>query len=196
MKKRTLFCTLSLFTALLLCSCQGQPFSESDFTNKLFPNGIWDLIIQLLALVVLFIVVFLLGYKPLKKMLDKRRQYVEGQLNEAESAKKMILEASSTAQDEINRGKLEAEAILEQARRQAEIEAEMIVQKAKEEAEARRLANEEEIRLAQEASRQETRQQIIDVALQASEAVLGREVDEEDSSRMVNELISTLEGEQ
>ena len=53
----------------LLDDASDPPFTDSDFINKLFPNGLWDLIIQLLAFVVLLLIVFFLGYKPVKKMV-------------------------------------------------------------------------------------------------------------------------------
>ena len=193
MRKKILY-PLSLFAAIFLCSCQGQPFTEEDFTSKLFPNGVWDLIIQLGAFVILIIIVFFLGYKPLKKMLKKREDYVQGQLDEAEKAKKLIAEAKVLAEQEIARGKQEAASIIEAAKHQADAEALLIINEAKAQASQRRLAADEEIRLAQEASKLEIREQIIDVALQASSQVLGRQVQGEDESRLIGDLIDSLNG--
>ena len=194
MKRRNLFIIAGIFSAGLLSSCQGSPFSESDFNNKLFPNGIWDLVIQLSAFVILLLIVFFLGYKPLKKMLQKRKDYVQSQLDEAEKAKKYVSEAEVLAQQEVERGKQEASQIIDEAKAQASAEASQIIAEAKEEAVARRIAADEEIRLAQEASKQEIRQEIIDVALQASSQVLGREVNAEDDQRMISDLLQSLDG--
>lgn len=192
--RRKVYYPLSLFAAIFLCSCQGQPFTEEDFTSKLFPNGVWDLIIQLGAFVILILIVFFLGYKPLKKMLKKRHDYVQGQLDEAENAKKLIAEAQKLSEQEIARGKSEAAAIIEAAKHQAEAEATLIINEAKAQASERRLAADEGIRLAQEASKAEIREQIIDVALQASSQVLGRQVQDEDESRLIGDLIDSLNG--
>ena len=193
MRKKILY-PLSLFAAIFLCSCEGQPFTEEDFTSKLFPNGVWDLIIQLGAFVILIIIVFFLGYRPLKNMLKKRQDYVQGQLDEAEKAKKLIAEAKVLAEQEIARGKQEAAAIIEEAKHQADAEALSIINEAKAKASERRLAADEEIRLAQEASKLEIREQIIDVALQASSQVLGRQVQGDDESRLIGDLIDSLNG--
>ena len=194
MRRRNRIIILSLFAASLLSSCQGQPFTDNDFITKLFPNGLWDLIIQLAAFILLLLIVFFLGYKPLKKMLDQRREYVQGQLDEAEKAKKTIADADILAKQEVEKGKQEAQAIIDEAKSQARKEAHEIVNQAKAEASAKRLAADEEIRLAQEASKQEIRQEIIDVALQASSQVLKRNVDDKDNRRMVDELLDSLEG--
>ena len=193
MRKKILY-PLSLFAAIFLCSCEGQPFTEEDFTSKLFPNGVWDLIIQLGAFVILIIIVFFLGYRPLKNMLKKRQDYVQGQLDEAEKAKKLIAEAKVLAEQEIARGKQEAAAIIEEAKHQADAEALSIINEAKAQASERRLAADEEIRLAQEASKLEIREQIIDIALQASSQVLGRQVQGDDESRLIGDLIDSLNG--
>ena len=194
MRRKSSFIALSLFAVFSLCACQGQPFTENDFNQKLFPNGVWDLIIQLAAFVILLVIVFFLGYKPLKKMLDKRTDYVQSQLDEAEKAKKLVQEASLLAEQEIARGKLEASQIIETAKAQAIVEANRIIAEAKEAASAKRLAADEEIRLAQEASKQEIRKEIIDVALQASSQVLGRQVNDADESRLIGDLIDSLNG--
>ncbi len=194
MRKHSFFITLSTIAVVFLSSCQGQPFTEEDFNKKLFPNGFWDLIIQLTAFVILLLIVFFLGYKPLKRMLEKRRQYVETQLSEAEQAKIYVQEATVLAEQEVAKGKVEAANIIAEAKTQAEAEAAAIIQEARDEAAARRVAADEEIRLAQEASKQEIREQIIDVALQASQAVLGRNVETPDNQRMIDELIDELDG--
>ena len=194
MKRRSLFIVALTFSAGLLSSCQGSPFSESDFNSKLFPYGVWDLVIQLAAFVILLVMVFFLGYKPLKKMLDRRKSYVQGQLDEAEKAKKYVSEAEVLAKQEIQKGKEEATVIIAEAKAQANAEATAIINEAKAQASTRRLAADEEIRLAQEASKQEIRQEIIDVAMQASSHVLGREVNSEDDQRMIDELLQSLDG--
>ena len=194
MKRKISFIALSLFAAASLSACQGEPFTADDFNNKIFPNGVWDLIIQLSAFAILLAIVFFLGYKPLKKMLDQRRDYVQGQLDEAEKAKKLVSEASILAEQEVARGKAEASQIIETAKAEAETTASMIVAEARAQASARRLAADQEIRLAQEASKQEIRQEIIDVALQASSQVLGRQVNDDDESRLIGDLIDSLNG--
>jgi len=185
---------LSLVSACFLSSCNGSPFSESDFVNKLFPNGPWDLIIQLGAFLVLIAIVFFLGYKPIKKMLTTRKEYVQKQLDDAEAAKKTVADAALVANQEIEKGKEEALSIINEAKIQADKEATSIIAKAKEEASLRRIKADEEIRQAQEASKQQMRDEIIDVALQASSQVLKRNVDDKDNQRLVDELLDSLNG--
>ena len=48
-----------------------------DFVNKLFPNGWEPLVVQLLAFGVLVLAGIFLGYKPIKKLLNERGNYIE-----------------------------------------------------------------------------------------------------------------------
>ena len=55
-------------------SANAGPFSSEDFLNKLFPN-FWSFLINLLALIVLFVVIFFLAYMPVKKFVKARQDY-------------------------------------------------------------------------------------------------------------------------
>ena len=56
-KKKVITLALLLLPVALLSSCSGQPFSDQDFIAKLFPNGYWDFLIQLIAFVLLILIV-------------------------------------------------------------------------------------------------------------------------------------------
>ncbi|MBE6127496.1 MAG: F0F1 ATP synthase subunit B [Erysipelotrichaceae bacterium] len=190
--KRTLWILLPL-CGVLLSACQGSPFQDSDFVSKIFPNGYWDFLIQLIAFILLLLIVFFLGYKPIRKMMKKREDAVNGMIAETKAnqaiAKKAALEKDQT----IEEGKKEAERIVLAAKQNAEFEANRIVSEAKEEAVARRKKADEDILRAQEASKEEVRQQIIDVAMLASKQVLGREVSSKDNERLVDDFVADLE---
>lgn len=190
--KRTLWILLPL-CGVLLSACAGAPFQDSDFVNKIFPNGYWDFLIQLIAFILLLLIVFFLGYKPIRKMMKKREDAVNGMIAETKAnqaiAKKAALEKDQT----IEEGKKEAERIVLAAKQNAEFEANRIVSEAKEEAVARRKKADEDILRAQEASKEEVRQQIIDVAMLASKQVLGREVSSKDNERLVDDFVADLE---
>ena len=180
--------------AIALTSCQGEPFSDADFTAKIFPNGYWDLIIQLGAFVVLLIAVFFIGYKPVKKMIQKRRENVAKMIQDAEDKQRIANEAAAKKEATILEGKEEASHLVEQAKKQAEAERALILRQAEEEASLRRKKADEEIEAAKEKSKQEIREQIVDVAIAASSQVLGREVKEEDNKALLDDFLDHIEG--
>lgn len=180
--------------AVMLTSCQGTPFTDSDFTSKIFPNGYWDFIIQIGAFVVLLIAVFFLGYKPIKKMVAKRRENVSKMIKDAEEKQRIASEAAAKKEATILAGKEEASHIIELAKKQAEAERTAIINEAEAQAALRRKKADEEIEAAKEASKQEIREHIVDVALAASSQVLGREVSKEDNQALLDDFLDGIEG--
>ena len=75
MKKSKLALLMSSMIASV--SLTGCDVSIGDITEKLFPNP-WDALAVFLAFVVLLIAVFYFAYKPVKKLLKERGDYVEG----------------------------------------------------------------------------------------------------------------------
>ena len=185
-KAKRLSLLLLPFSALLLSGCQGTPFTSEDFTSKLFPNGFWDFLIQLLAFVVLLIAVFVIGYKPVKKMLKKRHDGVNAKIEDAKTMQRDAHEAVMKKEETIAEGKEQAASIIEAAKRQAESEA------AEEEASAKRKKADEDIEAAKKKSEQEIHDQIIDVALAASSKVLGREVNEKDNKALLDDFLQEM----
>ena len=191
--RKTLWILLPLFAAVL-SSCQGTPFTEQDFIDKIFPNGYWDFLIQLIAFILLLIIVFFLGYKPIRKMLKKRQDAVDAMIEETRQNQIIAEKAAKASDQTIQEGKEEAERILNQARQQAEFEREKVLRETAREVEARKKKADEDILAAQEASKEEVRRQIVDVAMLASETLLQREVNTEDNKRLVEDFVDDLNG--
>lgn len=186
------FNSLQLHILTAATSSTDSPFTEDDFTSKIFPNGFWDFLIQLIAFVILLLIVFFLAYKPLKKMLKQRADYVEGQIRDAETNAAVAREAALTKEETIQEGKIEANRIVAEAKSQAEAEAAKIKAAAEEDASARRQRADLEIAQAKAQAEVDAKEQIVDVALAASSHLLGREVDSEDNKRLLDDFISSL----
>lgn len=172
---------------------QSSPFDQSEFINKIFPNGLWDLVINLSAFVILLVIVFIVGYKPVVKAMKARGDAIEAQVREAKENLEIAKQASENKDALIEEGKQEASKIIEKAKKQAEEQADRIVLEAKEDASKIRQKADEDIAIAKEKSKQEVKKEIVDVAIEASTVLLGREVDKEDNRRLVDDFVSSLE---
>lgn len=170
------------------------PFGSSEFVNKIFPNGLWDFVIQVVAFVILLIFVFFIGYKPVKQAMAKRDASIQHDLEDAKAQRKIAMEAASKKEETIEEGKREAARLVSSAKAQAEVQAKSIVEAAQQEAASTKKKADEDIALAKKKSEQETRQQIIDVAFAASSQVLGREVNSEDNERLVSGFVDDING--
>ena len=169
----------------------APPFTAEDFLNKLFPN-FGSLLINLVALIVLFVFLYFIAYKPFKRYLDARKNYVEKNIRDSETSKAMYEEKVAESDAMISKARKEAGEIIAKAKGDAEVSAESIIKNANEQAEARQRAADEAIAQAEEKSRRAIREEIVNVALDASKAVLGREVNKEDNAKLVDEFVGSV----
>ena len=166
---------------------------SDDFINKLFPSGWEPLVIQLLSFLVLAVAAIYLFYKPVRKVLSERAEYVEKNILEAETANEEANSRLANLDTEIEEKRKEAQSIIEDAQIVATIEKDRIINEANLEAERLITEAKTDIELSKEKARQEIHDEILDVALEASKIILGREVNENDHQRLVEEFIKDVE---
>lgn len=191
MKRTSKIASLSLLVVPLLSACNGAITKES-FLEKLFPN-VWDALATFLAFIVLLLVAFFFAYKPVKNLIKKRGDYVEGKIKDADDKEKQANQKLLDADKKIKDSNVEAMAIVEKAKEDAIKEKERIAQEAK-------LAREEEVKKAKEqiaqeieASKDEVHKEIVSVALDASKKVLSREVNSKDNEKLIDDFIKDLD---
>jgi F-type H+-transporting ATPase subunit b len=186
--------TFLLFEATSSASSGDAPFSADDFLKKLIPN-FWSFVINFVAMIVLFIAVYLLAYKPVKKYLKARQDYVEHNLRDSEQAKAMNEAKVAEGDQIIADAKTKANAIVEKAKGDANASSEALIAQAEKEAQARQKAADEAIKQEEEKSRRAIHDEIVNVALDASKQVLGREVTSADNAKLVSDFADQVKGE-
>lgn len=164
----------------------------SDFVNKLIPREFVSVIIQLCATLIIFIVVARFVFKPVRKILAQRQEYVHGQIKEAEESKKRSLEYEKTAYDSIDGAKERSKQIIQEAKVQSEALRAKALLELDDELKLNRKRAEEEIEQEKRAAVEEIRKQIVDVALEASEVILNREINEKDNARLVEDFVKDV----
>lgn len=169
----------------------SAPFTAEDFLNKLFPN-FWSFIINLLALVALFVALYFIAYKPLRRVIKARKDYIEHNLRDSEKAKEISERKASEGDQVVSDAKKQASTIIAKAKSDATISANEILVSAQKAAAEKQKAADEAIRQEEEKSRQVIHDEIVSVALAASKQVLGREVNEKDNARLVSEFVKNV----
>lgn len=195
-KKILLGIGVSLVSLLSLSSCDTEMIKDRiSFTvNNMLPN-LWLTLIQLALFVAVVIAFVLLAYKPLKKKLNERANYVEKNIKDSEAK-------VNEAQNKIN----EANAyLLAQQKKAGEI-----IQSAQKTAETKANDLERELALSIEKQKQtahkdienernkmlkEAKSEIISTAISTSKEILGRNVTIDDNSEYVNKFIEELNKE-
>jgi len=182
---------LSRVAQLAVIIGEDTPITNEDVLKKLFPNG-WSFLINFLALIVLFVVVYFIAYKPVKRNIQARKDYIEHNLRDSEKAKAINERKAAESDALIADARVEGVAIVEKAKADASLAAKAIGDEAKEEAARKKRDADLAIVQAEEASKDKIRQEIVEVALQASEQVLGREVSKEDNAKLVDEFVDKV----
>ena len=151
-----------------------------------------DLLINIVSIIVLYLVVKKLAYKPVKKFLDARTERVEAQKNEAATAlteatemkeqyEELLKDSENAKADAIKEGinnaKAEATEIINSAREQAKT----IVDKANKNAQEK-----------EQEALDNAREEIVNLAIDASATLLKREFDDADNKRLIEDFLDSL----
>ncbi|WP_336249508.1 F0F1 ATP synthase subunit B [Stomatohabitans albus] len=167
-------------------------FAEGDPNALQLLPEVPELVFGLISFAIVLFFLSKFAFPTLNKVLEERRQAIQGQLEEADKA---VAEAKKS-QDEyaalLKEAHLEANQLIEKTRQDADVQRESIVRKAKQEAEkirddAHTAAVAEHQRILREA-----RDEIGDLAMVLASRIVRREIDVERHSDLVDEFINEL----
>jgi F-type H+-transporting ATPase subunit b len=150
------------------------------------------LISQIINFLLLLVILRVFLYKPIVNMLDKRRETIRTQLEEADTARSEAEAAKQEYEKQLEEAKEERRSMLAEAREQADKMREEILEKARGDAQALVAKNEEEM----EALRRQTivgaQSEIVELAMAAAGKVVGESLDEKAQRRLIQEFISEV----
>ncbi len=155
--------------------------------------NIWQIVISLLNLLLLFLILKRFLYKPVKKVLKQRREAVEEDFRAGEEAKASAIADKEAYERKLAGAKGEADAILQEARESAARRGEDIVEKARGEAEGILSRAKDEADLERRKAEEGIRQEMVGVSTALAEKILGREVREEDNRGLIDDFIRELD---
>ena len=160
-------------------------------SEKLVPN-LLSFVIQFLSFAILLVVVFVFAYKPVKKILKKRADFVENEIKEARENNLTAQRSIDEAKEIVASSKVQASAIIQKAEQQGQEQYDALIAQAKDEVVMMKKDAEKDIERAKEEALQDIRNEMVKVALGASEEILKREVDNDDNKRLAEEFINRL----
>ena len=159
--------------------------------EKLIPN-LLSFVVQFLSFLVLIIAVFILAYKPVKKILKKRADYIENEIKEAKQSNLEAEKNLTEAKEMVASSKVQASEIIARAEKQGQERYDMMLVSANNEIVEMKKDAEKDIERAKEEAIQDIRNEMVNVALSASEEILKREVDSQDNNRLAEDFINRL----
>ncbi|MDE5566646.1 MAG: F0F1 ATP synthase subunit B [Anaeroplasmataceae bacterium] len=165
-------------------NCLG-PLSNLKITGK----DVRDLLIQLCATILLFVVVRIFFWKPITNILEKRREAMDQALEEAQASRDNAKALEDELSVQLAEAKASVKLLLDKAEKDANLRREQIISEAKEEAK-RRLENLElELEQEKNSMAKEIRQEIISVAFAAAEKIVAKEIDQDKYMGVVEEIL-------
>ena len=191
-KIKYLFLLLPLLISLSSCdSSQLGDQLGNGIEEKLLPN-IWAFLVQLIAFVLLLIAVIFLAYKPVKKFLEKRSEMLEEEVKTTLENTQISEEKRREMISNLANAKAEATKIINDATKEATIAKDKILSDANDERRQLKEKTMNEISLEKEKAMKELKDQIVDVAFEASSKILEREVNSLDNKKIVDNFVEDL----
>ena len=160
-------------------------------SEKLVPN-LLSFVVQFLSFLVLILAVFILAYKPVKKILKKRADYIENEIKEARESNLEAQKSIDEAKETLVASKVQASEIIKNAEKQGQERYDRMLASANDEIVEMKKEAEKDIERAKEEAIQDIRNEMVSVALSASEEILKREVDTDDNKRLAEDFINRL----
>lgn len=153
-----------------------------------------DAVIVACAVLFLFFLMSYLVFNPARELLEKRREKVIGDLEDAAKEKEDAIAFKTEYEARLANAQNDADEIINEGRRRANKREEEIVAEAKEEA-ARILARtEKEIELEKAKAKDEVKQEMASVAQAMAGKFISEQMDEQKQAALVDEVINEMGG--
>ena len=161
-------------------------------TMDIISVNIWQILISLVNLLLLFLIIKKFLFKPVMSVLEKRKQEIDGQYAEANAAideanlsKKQWEEKLAAAEDE-------AEAIIQTAAENAKYRGDKLIEDAQKRAESIVRVAESEAELERKKATDSMKQEIVEVSGALAEKLLERELNREDHKAIIESFIEEI----
>lgn len=154
--------------------------------------NIWQILISLLNLLLIFLIFKTFLYKPVRKFLEQRQKTVDEQYKRAEDAENSANKAKAEFEEKLSMAKSEADKIIKSATATADLRGTRIITDAKEKAEDMLRQAESEIELEKKKAEDDIRKEIADVSSVLTEKVLEREINRDDHREFIDSFIKGI----
>lgn len=146
-------------------------------------------------LLILYLFLKKLLFKPVKKMIDTRQKEIDDMYSDAEAAKTSAESMKDEYEKRLEGASAESEEILKRAVRRAQLREEEIMREADERAQRVLERADEQIELEKKRALNEVKDEVSEMAIGIAAAVIERDVDKREHEAMIDEFIKNMENE-
>lgn len=154
--------------------------------------NIWQMLVSLANLVLLFLIVKKFLYKPVKKMLETRQKTIEGEYDAAREANDKARSDQKAYEEKLQGAKAEADQVIKSAVNIASEREKEILAQAKEKADGIVRQAENDAQLELKKAQEGIRREIVEVSSLLTEKMLEREVSAEDHQHFIDSFIESI----
>lgn len=154
--------------------------------------NIWQILIALLNLTILFLLLKKFLYKPVEKTLKKRQQEIDEQYSKADITSKDAENLKAEYETRLNGAKIKAESIINDAAAAAQTRSDKIVDDAHAQADAIINRAKTQAELEKARAEEDIKEQIIDVSSHLAEKLLSREINADDHKDLIDSFIDKI----
>jgi F-type H+-transporting ATPase subunit b len=154
--------------------------------------NVWQILISLLNLLILFLIIKKFLFKPVNQMLSNRQKELDGKYNAANEAKRIAEENQLFWDKKIETVKSETDEMLKKAQDNARRQGDAIVSKAKEQADGIIRQAENQAVYEKKKAEQEIKQEIVEVSTALANKLLEREINADDHRMLIDSFIQKI----
>lgn len=149
----------------------------------------WKIIIaQAVNFGVVFIVLYIFALKPLSKLMAERSEKIAKGIDDAKTNASLLEKTNAEYEKALSKARTEADKIFQDGKKEAEAERAKMLEKAKSEVvvvieNGKKVLEAEKAKMVEEAKKE-----IVDLAMKATEKLIGAKVDPSFSSKTIKDL--------
>lgn len=154
--------------------------------------NLWQIIISLTNLAILFLILKRFLFKPVKEVLNKRQETLDNKYIDADKAVSEAEKHKKVWEEKLNNAENEADAIIKSASDDAKVYRERIIAEAKDKADGIIRQAQSEAELERRKAEEDIRCEIIDVSAVLTEKMLRREINIQEHHYMIDSFIKKM----
>lgn len=154
--------------------------------------NIWQVVISLANLVILFLILKKFLFEPVKKIKAQRENEIETQYKKAEEARKEADDLKAGWEDKITTADQKADEIISEAVERANERNEIMLYESREKADQIIRKAKADIERDRREARETIKKEIVDVSQVISEQIIGREINMDDHRDLIDDAIDKL----
>lgn len=167
---------------------------DINVAEQLFPNPL-TIVIQLISTSILLYFLFKYLWKPAKEFMAKRMDAMQRDLEQAKEDKIAAHQLLKQANEEVSNAYHKSQTIIASANKEASVMKEEILNQAKVESMDMKKRAYQEMEMEKASMKQEIADEIVQVAMYATEKLLKEKIDEEKDQEAIQQFIRDIQHE-